>query len=121
MSDDKEIPEETKSNVVQMFEELKPAEHPDGGDLYEYIYTNDPHNPMLPKLFHFIYDAVFNNKVGVMHALHGPSNQVHTLIVGVEFDADGNVMCLPIAKVLTSEEQDNYHAPDGLGNFLGIK
>lgn len=111
---------EPKSNVVQMFEELQAAQHPDGKDLYEYIYTNDHANPMLPRLFHFLYDAVFNNKVGVMHAYNKATKQVQTLIIGVELDENGNPMCLPLAKILTAEEQENYLAPNGFGGFIGL-
>lgn len=120
MNDDTEDTKKEESNVVQMFEDMQTAEHPDGGELYEHIYTNDLKNPMLPRLFHFLYDAVFNNKVGVMHAYNKKTEQVQTLIVGVEEGEDGGIICLPIAKILTAEEQDNYCAPDGRGNFIGL-
>lgn len=118
MSDDKD---DKNTNVIQMFEELVAAEHPDGKELSELIFTNDVKNPGLPRLFHFIYDAVFNNKVGVMHALNAETKMVETLIVGVDYDEEGNLMCLPIAKVLTDEQQGFYHAPDGYGNWIGYE
>lgn len=122
MSDEVKTPEDVKeSNVVQLFEDLKPAEHPDGLELTEYVYTNDLQNPMLPRMFHFLYDATFKNKIGVMHALNKETKKVHTIIVGVEITEDGMVACMPIAKVLTAEEQDQYCAPDGMGGFVGYE
>ena len=108
-----------QNNVVQMFEDIEFAEHPDGSPLFEHVYTNDPRNPMLPRLFHFLHDAMYKNKVGIMHAYNSKSKQVHTLIVGVEV-RDDQVYTMPIAKILTAEEQENYHAPDGQGNWLGL-
>lgn len=110
-----------KNNVVPLFKEIEPAEHPDGGELEEFIYTNDPNNPMLPRLFHFLYDTVFKNKLGVMHALNKETMKVSTLIVGVETAEDGTIMCLPMAKLLTAEEQELFCAPNGMGGFVGYE
>lgn len=108
------------NDVVETVEgEFPVAEHPDGMEMQEYIYTNDPANPMIGRLFHFIYDAAFKNKLGVMHALNPETKKVHTLLVGVEQDGEGNIMCLPLAKILTAEEQDMYCAPDGVGGYVG--
>lgn len=108
-------------DTVPTLEEIPEAVHPDGEPLMEYVYTNDHKNPMLPQLFHFLYQATFDNKVGVMHALNRETKKVHTLIVGVETLPDGQIMCVPVAKLLTAEEQNLYCAPDGVGGYVGYE
>lgn len=109
-------------NVIPLFPEIPEAEHPEGIELEEWVFTNDKTNPALPSLFHMLYDSTYKNKLGVMHALSKSDNKIHTLIVGVELIPHGNgeaqIACWPIAKLLTEEEQGDYLTPDGHGNFF---
>jgi hypothetical protein len=82
----------------------------------EWVFTNDKTNPMVRQLFHLLYTSVFKNKLGVMHAKLKDKDEVHTLIVGVEYTPEG-LVTWPIAKILTEDQQLEYLAPDGNGNY----
>lgn len=109
------------ADAVVEVEEIPVAEHPDGNPIEVHIFTNDHKNPMLPQLFNFVYNAAFKNKLGVMHALNKETKKVHTLLIGVDYTPDGELVCLPMAKLLTAEEQELYFAPDGVGGFIGYE
>lgn len=96
--------------------DVNEAEHPTGLEMVEWVFTNDKTNPAVRNLFHIFYQSVFKNKLGLMTALHEPSGKVQTLLVGVEI-VDGKTITWPLAKVLTEDEQSEYKAPDGLGNY----
>jgi hypothetical protein len=51
-----------------------------------------------------------------MHAKLKDKDEVHTLIVGVEYTPEG-VVTWPIAKILTEDQQSEYLAPDGNGGY----
>ncbi len=85
-------------------------------EMEEWVFTNDKSNPMIRQLFHLFYNSVFKNKLGLMHALHEPTKEVHTILVGVEITPEG-VVTWPIAKILTEDQQGQYKAPDGEGNY----
>lgn len=80
------------------------------------MFTNDTTNPAIRNLFHIFYQSVFVNKLGIMTALHKPTDTVHTLLVGVEATDEGQITW-PLAKILTEEEQVQYLAPNGLGAY----
>ena len=104
-------------NVVQLFPEIELAEHPAGIEMTEWAFSNDKENPHIQHLFHMLYNATFRNKIGVMHALDTKTEKVVTLIVGVE-KTDEGIITWPLARVLTEDEQGNYKAPTGTGDFL---
>lgn len=112
----------TDDNVIPLFPEVPEAEHPEGIEIQEWIFSNDKANPALPQLFQLLYTSAFKNKLGVMHSKRKDSDVVHTLIVGVELVPHGRgeaeVVCWPIAKLLTEEEQQEYMTPDGEGNWF---
>lgn len=118
MSDDISLDD----NVVPLFPEIPEAEHPEGLELQEWVFTNDKTNPALPGLFRMLHESAYKNKLGVMHAKLKGEDKVHTLIVGVELVPHGRgeaeVVCWPIAKLLTEAEQEEYMTPDGNGNFF---
>lgn len=86
-------------------------------ELVEYIFTNDKTNPFAKQILHLVYDAAFKNLIGVMQAKHKPTNMIHTLLVGLERSEDGGVNTYPLARILSQEEQSEYLAPDGHGNY----
>ena len=96
--------------------EVKEAEHPTGLEMTEWVFTNDKTNPAIRNLFHIFYQSVFMNKLGLMTALHEPTNTVHTLIVGVD-TTNEKVITWPLARVLTEDEQSAYKAPNGNGGY----
>jgi hypothetical protein len=112
----------TDSNVIPLFPEVAPAEHPEGLELQEWVFTNDKTNPMLTHLFQLLHDSAYKNKLGIMHAKLKKDDVVHTLIVGVELipagKGEAQVICWPIAKILTEAEQEEYMTPDGDGNWF---
>lgn len=93
------------------------AETPEGAEMTEWVFTNDPSNQAIRQLFHMFVHSAFTNKLGVMHAKRKNSNIIDTVVVGIEV-VDGQIATWPIAKLLTEEEQGNYQAPDGEGGFL---
>ena len=97
--------------------EVKESEHPDGKEMIEWTFSNDKTNPHIRQLFHLLMNSAFFNKLGVMHAKVKDQDEVHTLIVGVQVTENGTATW-PIAKLLTEEEQSNYMAPDGNGNYI---
>lgn len=113
--------ENTKSEIDQALEvmngEVQEAKHPDGKEMTEWVFTNDKTNPHIRQLFHLLMNSAFFNKFGLMHALVKDTNEVHTIIVGVEETPEG-VATWPIAKILTEEEQGQYQAPDGHGSYI---
>lgn len=113
--------ENTKSDIDQALElmngEVQEAEHPDGKEMIEWVFTNEKENPHIRQLFHLLMNSAFFNKFGLMHAKLKGTDKVQTLIVGVEVTPDGTVTW-PIAKILTEEEQSLYEAPDGNGGYI---
>lgn len=109
--------EENVIDAVLSQLEVVEAEHPTGLEMSEWVFTNDKTNPAIRNLFHIFYTSVFMNKLGLMTALHEPSQTIHTLIVGVDVQ-DGKTITWPLARVLTEDEQSNYKAPDGEGSYI---
>lgn len=97
--------------------EVSTCVHPDGLEMDEWVFVNEKENLAPRQLFHMLYESVFKNKLGVMNALNTTDGKVYTLIVGVEQTKDG-VVTWPLAKLLTEQEQDQYKAPTGDGNYL---
>lgn len=101
---------------------VKEAELPEGVELEldEWVFTNDPANPMPRQMFHLIMESAFKNKLGIMHAYHAPTKTIHTLLVGLEHHPEHGTMTYPLAKVLLPEDVGNYHAPDGNGGYINL-
>ena len=105
-------------DVETLLDEPTPAEHPDGHELQEWVFTNDKSNPSPRHLFHLLHESAFKNKLGVMHALRKDDHKIATVIVGVDQDAEGNLICWPIARMLTEDEQGLFMTPDGKGGYV---
>lgn len=85
----------------------------------EWIFTNDKLNPAIRVLNKGLYQGVFDNRVGMMHAKNKNTGEIETVIVGVVRNPDdGSVILLPMAVVLTEANVNDYLAPDGYGGFL---
>lgn len=112
------------SNVINLMErlvkgEVVAAEQPEEMDtMIEWAFTNDKTNPAVRQIFHTLYQSVFSNTLGVMHALNTETDLIETLIVGLSRDEDGNIATWPIARVIPEAEQGKYKAPDGNGNWV---
>lgn len=120
---DMEVQKEENDQLLDLaLGNVKEAELPEGVELEldEWVFTNDKANPMPRQMFHLIMESAFKNKLGIMHAYHAPTKTVHTLLVGIEHHPEHGVMTYPLAKVLSEEDVNCYHAPDGNGNYMGL-
>ena len=117
------LTEEEIQEIVEVAEgKIKEAEHPDGKEIVEWIYTNDKAGKnVMRQLFHLFYSGVFANRVGIMQCLDTETDKIETILVGISHTAEDSVVTWPIAKVLTEGEQGRYLAPDGNGGYLGLK
>jgi hypothetical protein len=97
---------------------VEEAEHPAGIQMMEWCFSNDKTNQHIRQLFHMFYNSVFANKLGLMHARVKGTEEIHTILVGIEAVPDEGIRTYPLARLLTKEEQDIYEAPDGDGNFI---
>ena len=102
-----------------MTEQLElPADNvPD--EFSEFVFTNDKTNTFPQNILHLFYTLVQEKYVGIMHAKHEPSGDIHTVLVGLEYDEAGGVSLMPMAKILSQQEQEEYLAPDGNGGYIG--
>lgn len=107
-----------KDLLAELMPEVTEVSHPDGHEMQEWVFTNDKTNPAPRGLFRMLHMSAFQNKLGIMHALDPESHKVVTLIVGVDQDDTGSVICWPLAKVLTEDEQKVFKSPDGNGNYI---
>lgn len=107
-----------KELLADIMPEVTEVTHPDGIEMQEWVFSNDKTNPAPRGLFRMLHMSAFQNKLGIMHALDPESEKVVTLIVGVDHDENGGVICWPLAKVLTEDEQKAFKSPDGNGNYL---
>lgn len=99
--------------------DVNEAEHPGGIEMSEWCFTNDKTNPHIRQLFHMFYNSVFANKLGIMHARVKGTEDVHTIIVGVEVLPEGaGVITYPLARLLGPDEQNQYEAPTGDGDYI---
>lgn len=109
---------EDKDILDELLPDVSPVTSPEGVELDEWVFTNDKTNPGIRHLYRMFYHSVFDNKIGLMHAKIKGSDTVVTLIVGVDYTPEGELVTWPIAKVLTEEEQNNFAAPDGHGGYV---
>ena len=105
-------------DIDELLAGVPEAEHPEGIELQEYVFTNDKSNPAGVTLFRMLHESAFRNKLGIMHALHKDTHKISTLVVGVEYDEKGDIICWPIARLLTEDEQGQYLTPDGKGGYV---
>ena len=108
---------EALTDIVQG--DIEEAQHPEGIEMVEWLFTNDKTNPAIRQIFHLFHTGAFANKLGIMHAKVADKDEIHTVICGIQVEGD-NVLAFPLAKVLTQEEQANYLAPTGEGTYVGI-
>lgn len=104
-------------NVIQFPSKEDLAKRLEGIEMTEWIFTNDKENPYPQAILHAFYDGVVKNRVGIMHAKLANSDEVHTLLVGIEVNEEGDVGCYPLARLLSADEQNLYIAPDGNGGW----
>lgn len=110
--------EELEDLMAAAHADIEEAEHPGGIEMTEWAFSNDKTNKHILQMFHMFYNAVFANKLGVMHArVKGTEDEIHTILVGIEVREDGSVVTYPLAKVFDAAEQSKYEAPTGDGNY----
>jgi hypothetical protein len=84
-----------------------------------YLFTNDRnHAFILHQMLEMFHNGVLQNTIGLMDAKNTETDEVETLIVGVEHDGD-QTFTFPLARILTPAEGAKYQGPDGQGGFLG--
>lgn len=111
--EDKDILEE----ILPTAEATK-VEHPEHREVIEWLFTNDKTNPAAINIFRIFHQVTYANSLGVMHAKKKDSDEIVTLLVGVDIQDDGSIQTWPLAKVLTPEEQNSFVSPDGEGGWL---
>lgn len=121
-STNEEVPNIEEADLEVLAEaasgEVHVSEHPAGIPMVEWVFTNDKTNPHVRQQFHLYMSATFQNSIGLMHAKNKDTDEIHTLIVGVENGDDG-IVTYPLARILLPEEQNLYLAPDGEGGYIG--
>ena len=80
-----DTPNQVVEDVLSQFK-VEPVEHPSGGYLEEFVFTNDKTNPAVRNLFHMLHKAAFTNQLGMMVAKHEPTGDITTLIVYSHYD-----------------------------------
>lgn len=99
-------------DIIPVVPDIGKAEHPNGIEMTEWIFTDDPKNPAPYMLFHAFYDGVFANKIGIMMGKDVDGNEA-TLIVGVEITDQGTAV-YPLARILETHEVSKYRGPEGV-------
>lgn len=105
-------------NVIDLPPQTEMPAATEAFELVEYIFTNNKESPFPKNLLHLFYEGCFTNTVGIMEAKNKLTGNVELLLVGLEKAEDG-INTYPMARILSLEEQDNYLAPDGYGNYPG--
>lgn len=95
------------------------ADHPEGREVVEWLFTNDKTNPAIVNIFRIFHNVTYMNSLGVMHAKNKETGEVSTILVGVDIQPDGSINTWPLAKVLTPQEQNMFLSPDGEGGWIG--
>lgn len=83
-----------------------------------YKFTNATEAPHLDNLLAMFYQGSFDNKLGIMDSFNLDSEEVETILVGVDVDKDGKPVCYPLAKLLRAEDTSRYLSPDGIGGYF---
>lgn len=99
-------------DIIPVVPDIAKAEHPNGIEMTEWVFSDDAKNPAPFMLFHAFYDGVFANKIGIMQATHTETGEKAMLIVGVEVTEEGTAL-YPLARILESEEVLKYEGPSG--------
>lgn len=97
-------------DIIPVVPDIEKAEHPQGIEMTEWVFTNDPKNPAPYMLFHAFYDGVFANKIGIMVGKDEDGKEA-TLVVGVEITEEGTAV-YPLARILETHEVTKYKGPD---------
>ena len=64
------------------------------------------------------YQGAFDNTIGIMDSFNLTTEEVETILVGVQADENGKPVCFPLAKLLKAEEVPQYLSPDGKGGYF---
>ena len=81
-------------------------------------FTNAEEAPHLDSLLAMFYQGSFDNKLGIMDSFNLNTEEVETILVGVQADENGKPVCFPLAKLLKAEEVPQYLSPDGKGGYF---
>lgn len=83
-----------------------------------YKFTNSGESPHLDSLLAMFYQGAYDNTIGIMDAYNLNTEEVETILVGVQVDENGKPVCFPLAKLLKAEEVPQYLSPDGKGSYF---
>lgn len=83
-----------------------------------YKFSNEAETPWLDSILAMFYQGAFDNRLGIMDSFNLDSEEVETILVGVEADENGKPMCYPLAKLIKAEHVTRYLSPDGKGGFF---
>lgn len=83
-----------------------------------YKFTNAGESPHLDSLLAMFYQGAFDNSIGIMDSFNLNTEEVETILVGVQADESGKPVCYPLAKLLKAEEVPQYLSPDGKGGYF---
>jgi len=83
-----------------------------------YKFTNAGESPYLDNLLAMFYQGAFDNTIGIMDSFNLETEEVETILVGVQADENGKPVCFPLAKLLKAEEVPQYLSPDGKGGYF---
>ena len=83
-----------------------------------YKFTNAGESPYLDSLLAMFYQGAFDNTIGIMDSFNLETEEVETILVGVQADENGKPVCFPLAKLLKAEEVPQYLSPDGKGGYF---
>ena len=83
-----------------------------------YKFTNAAESHYLDSLLAMFYQGAFDNTIGIMDSFNLDTDEVETILVGVQADENGKPVCFPLAKLLKAEEVPQYLSPDGKGGYF---
>lgn len=85
-----------------------------------YKFTNAESSPNLDDILAMFYRGCYNNIVGIMEAFNLETEEVETILVGVELDENSKPICFPLCKVLRAEDVTKYLSPNGKGGYFDM-
>lgn len=81
------------------------------------VFSNEP-TPMDYNMLEMFYNGAFSGQIGLMHAKHEESGDIHRLIVGTEWNQETNKLdTYPLARLIEPDQMNGYLAPDGKGGY----
>ena len=83
-----------------------------------YKFTTAAASHYLDSILAMLYQRDFDNTIGIMDSFNLDTDEVETILVGVQADENGKPVCFPLAKLLKAEEVPQYLSPDGKGGYF---